>query len=1332
MAERASRASQSAPRGSMAYRASRFQMMQEGIPEDYVDALLDEEYMERLIVATNHLNTARRTQLKRYYQMNNIIFIFLVCQSVVGVFVALYKTVLQPDQVFSSTTEIPDVQMVLMLDTSNHMASVRSLQQQAAISLTGMLNQTMVEKRQDTQKKALAQLQKLQDEGSHGLSRLFNGMLKWMTKKKSDEATVEGGSLRISTGVFNGKDTRILHKFTNQATEQETALSNLAVTSPDAYKIGVSRWGEAFEKCQQVHAQDYAALAEEMVGRPNMTRYCVIIGDDQAMCNKRGAENADLVKQMCEIMPDGCVSDEEMASVGNMLEFPEELQECTEQVAAMAQSQISLIMMFTVMNQGEGQLRLSNTAFKNFVEQTTGCQITRTDHEVVNTHGVSSLVSEYATGNNCERFFMGNGFEEVVNKSKKIADMLKAEDQTLGEPNKQKDYRFLVFLLLPLNLLFYVIWSKIVRCGTQLQTKTQRAMGAKKKMIKVTKTLVEKVARRDSMAVKFAAQLSEVEMAEVSSMRPPIEFGAQMTLRARLKGGYLRKGAASCDGGGTSMDKMANWIFEPVEHDDPNMAPGVQVGQRVRLKSPNGNCYVNVDSEGVVTFVPADTVGQARIESLEFMVEPANDNRHEEDPFCRLGDTVRVQSASTGKYVRVQKDGQCDGLGDHADPETQYVVDRGGPKVHSGSIITIRSLASGEFMHGTPDGAVQAKPGGQAWKYWLIERKGAVGSKSAASTTFASGHAHGHARGHGHDDGDGESTSATASLKVGDIVSLRGFNQFPLEADAKGRCICGKPPKTAGGLALDAIREDAAGGVPEPPPMEEPVVQEFIIERVGMGLVAKHDQSIRRGVEVCLRPYRKDAEGSDTASTYIKVNEDGKISADGRVTSNLISFIIEKASMSDVVSPLHNALSQGDVELLIAPLWNKADVKRFDALSSSWTQDENLMDFRGAVVVASEKGGYTVPKAKGDGWQGWVAVVNEGVDIYKAARQAKAQGATGLIIKCDEALSLERLSHGVDAGNPPDLPAVYVNKAVAEALNERGINLKGCEFKKKYITEVMRTIGRAGAAGQQGHNSNVVGDVFKAVGAAMIERHKEKANAPVEEERGVMMEDEDTSQGDYKWKVSSNTHYLWSSGGGGASKMDVNFGKKAPPSAGKDKVSSSGKEVRCDASADFNDSAASSSRRRRSTNVRRSVVGVALLDSDDLKEHRLAHQLSEVLTMEEAAEPLEQLSDESDFKIEYTFEEVEVALGEKREDLEEEDLMDDEGSVIRTLGVPVGRFWLVAGGLVVSTTVLCALLLYCLNYTPAPKDKAKRAKVVAAAASWAAQQFQFQAPSMVV
>ena len=84
--------------------------------------------------------------------------------------------------------------------------------------------------------------------------------------------------------------------------------------------------------------------------------------------------------------------------------------------------------------------------------------------------------------------------------------------------------------------------SAIARWYARFQMKAAKVMGRKKKMIKVTKTLVEKD-KRKSVVSRFAALHTEVEMAEVKKLQPLVKLSSPMTLRARLKGGHLRHNA---------------------------------------------------------------------------------------------------------------------------------------------------------------------------------------------------------------------------------------------------------------------------------------------------------------------------------------------------------------------------------------------------------------------------------------------------------------------------------------------------------------------------------------------------------------------------------------------------------------------------------------------------------------------------------------------------------------------------------------------------------------------------------------------------------------------
>ncbi|CAK0847923.1 unnamed protein product [Prorocentrum cordatum] len=103
----------------------------------------------------------------------------------------------------------------------------------------------------------------------------------------------------------------------------------------------------------------------------------------------------------------------------------------------------------------------------------------------------------------------------------------------------------------------------------------------------------------------------------------------------------------------------------------------------------------------------------------------------------------------------------------------------------------------------------------------------------------------------------------------------------------------------------------------------------------------------------------------------------------------------------------------------------------------------------------------------------------------------------------------------------------------------------------------------------------------------------------------------------------------------------------------------------------------------------------------------LGEALSEVLTAEDAeAGTLEQLSDESDFRLEYNFEEIQVAVGEQARDLDEDEWLEDkEMSVVKTVGVPMRHFWIMALGLFFSTLFIFLLLRILMKEKAKPVDE---------------------------
>lgn len=94
------------------------------------------------------------------------------------------------------------------------------------------------------------------------------------------------------------------------------------------------------------------------------------------------------------------------------------------------------------------------------------------------------------------------------------------------------------------------------------------------------------------------------------------------------------------------------------------------------------------------------------------------------------------------------------------------------------------------------------------------------------------------------------------------------------------------------------------------------------------------------------------------------------------------------------------------------------------------------------MVVIGQGGAFSVPKA----CDAWVALVQDGVDLFKAVARAKERGATGLIVRCEEACSLDRLRLGAGDEQAPCLPVAFINEAGSEALMERGLVLLGCHW----------------------------------------------------------------------------------------------------------------------------------------------------------------------------------------------------------------------------------------------------------------------------------------------
>ncbi|CAK9007110.1 unnamed protein product [Durusdinium trenchii] len=647
------------PRAST--RPSRADMLMSGVPEDYIDALLNEKYMEDLIAATNKQYQKREKKRNREDRLQKVILLFLICQAILGVAVAAYKTLLQPDKVISAFVNMENIDMVLMIDTSNHMVDRLTKQQDVVLKFSEEMLSAMKLEREQTLQKNVERVEEIKRKSSTAISRFLSHFFE---TNAQDHTGLSGGRLRFSTGIFNRKSTT-LHGFTNNLTLQKQAVDNV---KPEHYE-DFTRLNEAMSSCVETFGQ---------AKRKNTKKYCVLIGDNEAMCRKPDSKEVDKLladERFKHLLPS------KYTEVGAPVEYAHEFDSCKDYVATNF-GDIQLIMMFAVASQEEEQFRLRNDYFRKFVTNTTGCgfdTISRTETKGGFTRTVVEIVPK---AENCTRFILGRGLDDVLQKSKSIVQLLKASATDWEKPNEQKDNRYLFFLLLPLNLIFFFAAGAIFRWYERFRLKAARVMGKKKKMIKVTKTLVEKD-KRKSIVDRFVALHSEVEMAEVKKrLQPLVKLNSPMTVRARLKGGCLRHNVQQgvADGNGAAFDPNAFWNFEPIGED---MGPDavMQAGQPVHIKNNKGEllciCPSDKPGESKTMFVPA---GEASSTSTEFVVCATTGD----DDAAKLGETVRIMSKATGQFLRVKKDGTCDGSGTSKETETHFVIDQGGQAANAG------------------------------------------------------------------------------------------------------------------------------------------------------------------------------------------------------------------------------------------------------------------------------------------------------------------------------------------------------------------------------------------------------------------------------------------------------------------------------------------------------------------------------------------------------------------------------------------------------------------------------------------------------------------------
>lgn len=1272
--------------------ASQRTIVEAGVPEDYVNAMLDNDYMEQVVTGMHILNTKRKKRSHYFKLMNRVLLWFLIIQALVGLFFFLMK-VMQPDTLMGVKADFQSVDMVIMLSAAGHLRPQRQTQAASVRAFSDRLHRVMAEHVEHGKYEAVENVRRLR-----GRDQTY---MEWLLEPAP---RYTGGHLRMTLGHFNDGRAATFNKLTRQQDQLDIALSSLS----DSHYGRTSHLLPAMQECYAMVKDNHykTGFLPGDPAHPESLRFCVIIGDDEAMCDR---PHTPMVESYCstEEDEDFCPHIDDRSRLGNQLEAPEENQRCIEfvknefaceGVRTNATWPLKLLLLFTVGSDEEKQLRLSNPMFQKFITETTGCQIESKIRTVIEhrEHGDFTRQKQYWELDNetCHQFVFAENAYGLDALANTIETWLTNSNVSMPKKLKETPFPSWIFLIPLMNLLMYLLWTQIVKMCRRVQTKVKKVAGAKKKMIKVTKAVVEKRDRSGS-AERILNELSEMEMAEMQQLRAPVELGQNITLRARLKGGYVRTNAelGVPDGHGLPNQTESDWVFEAT---DGTTEGAVLNGMEIRLKNAQGDLLcTRPDGTTYVAAPGSEGAGEA----VYVIQGPSG-----EGP-VRLGDALLVKSLASGACLRVGKDGTCDGEGGEHAVEAQFAVDLGGRTIRGNAIVTLTSEVNGWYLAGTPEGQLNAKQGNDPWRFWKLERQRAAGQKEPPSSFMGNAVSNiSMASAYG--------SGAPGPLKHGDIVILRAFNQYPVEVDAKGGCHCGgraaaaeREAGEAKAMGRSASSSAPAGGAHGA--ADGPLIKEFVIEKVGMGLHKKHDQTLRAGALVSLRPV---LENEADARQLLRVGEDGDVSADGRVNQREISFILDLAAVQQFSKPLNVALAKGDNTIKLQTLWNKGQGTNISCVNAGWNTEEDIHAFKGQVVVAGPGGGYTVPKAiKGED-QGWVASVGDNVNIFKAAEQAKRQGAKGLIVRCSEPMTIKKMLNK-EGGTPP-LPTIYVDDNASEELKERGIVLKGCDYTKKALTEALRTMGDTSEA-----------EVFKAAGRCALEaydeRHKVAEQAPAAPAQMMEVVAEDEEQGNFKWKVKANTHYLWGKTGGGATVMNVNFGKAAPPSAlKKTKLNQAGQEV-VDASVSHN-LVPRAQQPQVFESSRRSVTESAVIDSELFRNRAVTEEMAEVLSecaFSESALP--QLADSSDFKIEYKFEEVEVGLGDTVEEIDEEEILHnpDEGQAMDRFAVAPSQFWIVALGMVASTLAFCALVGFLLWKIVKNAGSEEDADVAAAALS---------------
>eukprot|EP00392_Amoebophrya_sp_AT5.2_P009488 g9516.t1 len=248
----------------------------------------------------------------------------------------------------------------------------------------------------------------------------------------------------------------------------------------------------------------------------------------------------------------------------------------------MAELDASLVFLFFSKQENLESTLLSRPSTRTFFERATDCVSVDTGNDQYRLYERGGDEDADALGPNPSHRLLGEGSDEMDTSSqqkrcakfviakneeemdagvRRLADLVKNNQNSVSFPNEQKDWRYLFFLLLVLPLILFLVGNEILAKIVQWKTKYLLGANSGKKCIKVTKQLVEKQEDTLRPTVKKILEHQEVELSDLENLRPLVHEGEMVTFRARLNGGYLkfteRKEPPPTEAGGFDLSSLA-------------------------------------------------------------------------------------------------------------------------------------------------------------------------------------------------------------------------------------------------------------------------------------------------------------------------------------------------------------------------------------------------------------------------------------------------------------------------------------------------------------------------------------------------------------------------------------------------------------------------------------------------------------------------------------------------------------------------------------------------------------------------------------------------------